>query len=615
MKTRRMKGGGFRSNSTMNAFINTRGGTLFHGILKISGGREPIELLIKPTDNAGGYNIECSESDYHRFNYIIQTEAIKMMFQFKFTSTQEYDVGMVREPPVLPSSDEPPPFAAVPPEGALRPQARNPMDMVRSAMNTPIIVSAEDVLLGNGFRPIFMKFNEDKFASIMYDWIFGNEDEFLMSFAVPNICFWTTRLSAVEYLSPGELAVLMPHLGNYPFTPDMFTLPFRPDIKTFLKSRPFRLRTLLVKDLGDGYRLQSVQFHEQKSYLPGFAFNYCDFDGHCPVGVPPDIYDLMIRSALSSCTLLEKIPERLISIDLYLNRHQPIKTAVVSGLPSIPSGFHSDSGTPFSNPKGPSNPLQAELLTHAKLVSIMEPNALSKSVSIMANISTTEDNDAVMKKAHASMEESVKLAAEKKIALGNYRNVITFISQNGTSCLFDDELIYHSSPWNDIPTTDTNVTKGLSQPSSAEEIGISGPTLLTQTLTPRIAAEIKRDKQRCLFRVHYSDKTTLKNRYEFYPGSEPMKYGLKGLMITEKPSVININRTPDGNVDLSELNDVFGPKGPLKSTGLAMGGKRTRKRKRKTRGGTLDPSILDHNIIVTVNKTCAPQGCVITGIN
>lgn len=621
-----MKGGGYPSNGTMNAFINSRGGADFHGILQISGtGRgAPIELLIKP-DDGGGYNIRCSEADYHQFNYIIQKEEIKMMFQFVFTPTQEYDarIGMLTRPPVLPSPEAereppPPPFTAVPPERALRPHAKTDLDMVRTAINSSIVVSAaEDVLLGKGYRPIFMKFNEDEFAHHLYKWIFTDEDEFLMSFAVPNICFWTKRLSASEYLSPGELAVLMPQLG-YPFTPDMFTLPFSPEIKTFLKSRPFRLRTLLVTDLGDGYGIQSVQFHEQKSYLPGFAFNYCDFDGNCPVGVPSDIYDSMIQSALSSCTVLEKM-SRLISIDLYLNRHQPIQTAVVvNGLPSVASGFHSDSGTGFSDPTGASNPSQAELLTHAKIVSIMEPQALSKTVSIMANISTTEDTAVVMQKADASMEESVKIAAAEKIMTGNYRNVITFISKNGTSCLFDDELIYHSSPWNDIPTTDTNVTQGLFQPSGAEEIGISGPTLLTQSLTQKNIDEIRRDKQRCLFRVHYSDASKLKNEYEFYPDSKPMKRGLEGLMITEKPTVININRTPDGNVDLSELNDAFGPKGQLKSTALALGGKRrTRKikRKRKSRGGTLEPSILDNDIIVTVNNRCAPQSCVITGIN
>ena len=627
MKTRRMKGGGYRSTSSMNAFINTHSPSktpfTFQGIIKLDNTQRQRIIFVTPDKSSskgvfGGvsFNIQCSVDDFNYFHGLTQITSTPNSTEIEFIEVIDDEFKrkftQMEDPPPLPP-------AAIVPSPTLQPDAPARTPMVRTAINSSIVVTAEDVLLGKGYRPIFMKFNEDEFAHHLYNWIFTDEDEFLMSFAVPNICFWTTRLSASEYLSPGELAVLMPQLG-YPFTPDMFTLPFSPEIKTFLKSRPFRLRTLLVTDLGDGYGIQSVQFHEQKSYLPGFAFNYCDFDGNCPVGVPPDIYDSMIQSALSSCTVLEKMPARLISIDLYLNRHQPIQTAVVvNGLPSVPSGFHSDSGTGFSDPTGASNPSQAELLTHAKIVSIMEPQALSKSVSIMANISTTEDTAVVMQKADASMDESVKIAAAEKIRSGNYRNVITFISKNGTSCLFDDELIYHSSPWNDIPTTDTNVTQGLFQPSGTEEIGISGPTLLTQSLTQKNIDEIRRDKQRCLFRVHYSNASALKNEYEFYPGSAFMKYGLKGLMITEKPIVININRTPDGNVDLSELNDAFGPTGPLKSKGLGMGGKRrTRKikrRKRKTRGGTLEPSILDNDIIVTVNNRCAPQGCVITGIN
>ena len=631
-----MKGGGFRSNSAMNAFINNRSKTLsFEGVLQITGtGREPIEFLIQPSrDAAGGYNIECNERDYHLFDYIIQNDLVKMSYGYRFIHRTGDNFTQIREAPTLPTPFQPQPAAREPPPP---PPPPTPDDILGLAVRTPVVVrakgaeeaegaeeakGAEEVLLGKGFRPIFMKFNEDRFATVLYDWIFSNEDEFLRSFAVPNVCFWTTRLYRGEYLSPGE--IIPPQLNRYPFTPDMFGT-FTPEIRTFLKSRPFRLRTLSVTTLEDGYDLQAVQFHEQKSYLPGFAFNYCNFDpgSNCPVGIPPEIYDLMIKSALSSCTLLEKKPAQLISIDLYLNRHQPIQAAaVVNGIPSVPSGFHSDSGTPYTNPTGPSNPPQAELLTNAKLVSIMEPGALSKSVSIMANISTDQDTALLMQRADASMDESVKSEAARKIATGNYRNVITFISKNGTSCLFDDELIYHSSPWNDIPTIDTNVTYGLFQPSGAPEIGISGPTLLSHTLTQAMKDEIERPKQRCLFRVHYSDARKLKNEYDFFKGSTSKKYDLKDLIVTEKnPTVININRTADGNVDLSELNDAFGPTGQLKSTQLGMGGTKRYRKKRKMRktrklrkGGTLSPSILDENIIVTISNECK-HDCVIPGI-
>ena len=615
-----MKGGGFRSNSAMNAFIRNCEIEKFHGILKITFQGRMLRFLMKPADPPAlsGYNIQCTWLNYQTFNELL-VKNINFDYEFIDDETKDHLFTPITEisPMLVPSEEsqlaerEPPP----------PPPPPTPDDILELAVTTPVVVRAEEVLLDKGFRPIFMKFNEDRFATVLYDWIFSNEDEFLRSFAVPNVCFWTTRLYRGEYLSPGE--VIPPQLNRYPFTPDMFGT-FTPEIRTFLKSRPFRLRTLSVTTLEDGYDLQAVQFHEQKSYLPGFAFNYCNFDpgSNCPVGIPPEIYDLMIKSALSSCTLLEKKPAQLISIDLYLNRHQPIQAvAVVNGIPSVPSGFHSDSGTPYTNPTGPSNPPQAELLTNAKLVSIMGPGALSKSVSIMANISTDQDTALLMQRADASMDESVKSEVARKIATGNYRNVITFISKNGTSCLFDDELIYHSSPWNDIPTTDTNVTYGLFQPSGAPEIGISGPTLLSHTLTQAMKDEIERPKQRCLFRVHYSDARALNNRYDFFTGSTSKKYDLKDLIVTEKnPTVININRTADGNVDLSELNDAFGPTGQLKSTQLGMGGTKRYRKKRKMRktrklrkGGTLSPSILDDNIIVTISDECK-HDCVIPGI-
>ena len=118
------------------------------------------------------------------------------------------------------------------------------------------------------------------------------------------------------------------------------------------------------------------------------------------------------------------------------------------------------------------------------------------------------------------------------------------------------------------------------------------------------------DKQRCLFRVHYSDKSNLKNKYDSYPVKT--KVDLETLKI-DTPIVINIDRTPDGNVDLTQLNNALGSTGQLKTDSLGMGGTK-RRRKRKTRkGGTLTPAILDKNIIVTVRTECTP-GCVIPGI-
>ena len=621
MKTRRMKGGGFRSNGAMNAFINNKTKDLaFEGVLQITGrGGPPIEFLIKPSDDTGGYNIECNEREYHLFDYIIQNEAVKVSHGYRFIRRRGEIFTPIREapppvppPPRTPTPPAPPPQTPPPPPPAppapAPPPAPTPDDILRRAVLTPVVVqSAEDVLLKKRVRPIFMKLDEEDFATTLYHWIFSNEDEFLTHFAIPNICFWTAQYKLREhYLQPGE----MPGL-TFPLTPDQL-LPLTPEIRTFLKSRPFRLITLSVTTLADGYQFVRATLRDTPTYLPGGSFIYCNFDGVCPLGVPAPIYDLMIRSALSSCTLLETT-DRLISLDLYLNRIQPVQAAVeINGIPSVPSAFHSDSGTPFSHPTGTPTPPQAELLTHAKIVSIMEPGTLSKSVSIMANISTKEDTAALIQRADASMDEQVKSTTAEKIGLGNYRNIITFVSKNGTSCLFDDELIYHSSPWNDIPTKPTNLTHGLLQPSGEEEIGISEPTPLSLSLTPGMKAAITRDKQRCLFRVHYSDISKLKNKYDGYP--ETTKVDLTMLKI-DRPIVINIDRTPDGNVDLTQLNDAFGPTGQLKSDKIGIGGTKRRRRKRKTRkiGGTLTPAILNKNIIVTVPRDCE-DNCVIPGI-
>ena len=630
-----MKGGGFRSTSSMNAFINTHspaGRFSFQGIIKFNNTQQEIIIFVTPVrpESKGlfegvAYNIQCSVDEFNYFDRLTKITSIPNFTDIEFTEvggdafkshfTDMRDLPQT-QPPQQPPPPEPPlqpPQPPEPPEPPQPPETPQPpaLDVAR-AIDSSIAIGS-DSLLRNGFHPIFMKLNEERFASILYEWIFSDEDKFLTEFAVPNICFWTSQLLEKDYLSLGEA---LPTGVTYPFTPAMF-LPLTPEKKTFLKRRPFRLRTLVVKTMKDRYEIAHAQLQNPATYLPGYSFNYCDFAGNLPVGVPQNIYDLMIRSALTSCTLLQTIDARLISLDLYLNRHQPIQAAVVvNGLPSVRSEFHSDSGTPFSNPGGPPTPPQAELLTHAKIVSIMEPGTLSKSVSIMANISTTEDTVVQGQKAQ-SADESVKSAALEKITSGNYRNVITFISKNGTACLFDDTLIYHSSPWNDIPTTNTNVAQGLLQPSGAEEIAISGPTLLTKSLTEEMINEIKRDKQRCLFRVHYSDVAQLKNRYDLYP-DKTEKYNFSDLIIRDVPIVITINRTPDGNVDLTQLNEEFGPKGQLKSYGLAMGGT-PRKRKRKTRktrkrkGGTLTPDILDENIIVTVRTECAPD-CVIPGI-
>lgn len=654
-----MKGGGFRSTSSMNAFINTHspsGRFSFQGIIKFNNTQQEIIIFVTPVrpESKGlfegvAYNIQCSVDEFNYFDRLTKITSIPNFTDIEFREVPGREFkkhfSEMTDPPKLPTLFQPEPSERVPPfqptsatrvppfqpepsarvpsppfqpepafqsspSSAFQPSPARVSPDVARAIDSSIVIGA-DTLLRNGFHPIFMKLNEEEFATILYEWIFSDEDKFLTEFAVPNICFWTSQLDRDNYLSHGEP---LPTGLTYPFTPAMF-LPLTPEKKTFLKRRPFRLRTLVVKTMKDRYEIAHAQLKYPKSYLPGYSFNYCAFAGNLPVGVPQNIYDLMIRSALTSCTLLQTIDARLISLDLYLNRHQPIQAAVVvNGLPSVRSEFHSDSGTPFSNPGGPPTPPQAELLTHAKIVSIMEPGTLSKSVSIMANISTTEDTVVQGQKAQ-SADESVKSAALEKIASGNYRNVITFISKNGTACLFDDTLIYHSSPWNDIPTTNTNVAQGLLQPSGAEEIAISGPTLLTKSLTEEMINEMKRDKQRCLFRVHYSDVAQLKHHYNLYP-DKTEKHNFSDLIIRDVPIVITINRTPDGNVDLTQLNEEFGPTGQLKSSGLAMGGTPRRKRKRKTRkrkGGTLTPDILDENIIVTVRTECAPD-CVIPGI-
>jgi hypothetical protein len=485
---------------------------------------------------------------------------------------------------------------------------------IRRAIDTPVAVMSH-------IHPIFIKYKEDAAASAMRDWIFSNEDAFLQHFAVPHVCFWLNSIKNMDNYKNIRVPITVP--ADWPRTPGnpgtdldiaAFGVPPYSDVmKFFLKFLPFRIRTLEVTrvEAVEGtegmvgsplrYNYTAVHFSDPSFYLPGFT--YCEYDvtNNRPMYLSEEMYLTMIRSTLSTSELLDPEETRIISIDLYLDRNQSFEAIqFANGKASLYLGWHSDSDRSFADrdDKTRRQVLQAESVDYVKLLTIMRPNDFSKTVTIMANYSTNEEIHDLVTEAtstmdnhssEASAEASRNNAAEKLRVMDKVRNTMTFVSENGTSCILNDRLLYHTSPWGGgLPTVDINASLGLRQPDGAFETAMMYKPEIEKRMSTLDKRVIEDPTPRCLFRVHYSRKGATRAEYIHYGESRDFPFRKKAVPIPGPLIQIDVGIKPDGEVNLSELNSVLGKHGPLADIGFGGTKKKRSKNKKTRRGGNPD---------------------------
>ena len=493
---------------------------------------------------------------------------------------------------------------------------------IRSAIDTSVVVRSH-------IHPIFIKYKEDAAASAMRDWIFKDEDAFLQHFAVPHVCFWLNRIKNIDNYKSIRIPITVP--ADWPRTPgnpgtdlDIAAFggpPYSPEMKFFLKFLPFRIRTLevtrveSVEGTAEGeagmagsplrYNYIAVHFSDPSFYLPGFT--YCEYDvtNNRPMHLTEEMYLMMIRSTLSTSELLDPEETRIISIDLYLDRIQSFESKrFANKQATLYLGWHSDSDRNFADrdDKTRRQILQAESVDYVKLLTIMRPNDFSKTVTIMANYSTNEEmNDLVTEATstmddfslEASAEASKTHAADKLRRMDKFRNTITFVSENGTSCILNDRLLYHTSPWGGgIPTEDINASLGLKQPDGTDEIAMMHKPEIEKRMTAYDKSVIEDPTPRCLFRVHYSRKGSTRAEYLHYGTSRDFPFKKKTVPIPGPLIQIDVGIKPDGEVNLSELNSILGKHGPLAGIGFGGTKKKRAKNKKTRRGGNPDEILI-----------------------
>ncbi len=466
--------------------------------------------------------------------------------------------------------------------------------------------------------PILAKYNQDDIAIELYDWIFNtpDEDTFLRAFAVPHMVFWTGEIHRMhrdpEFLGPDDIA---DGITVLPCTAAMFNqmdatgalLPLTEPLKRFLKRRPYRVRSLYVNVTMDGsISYDCAQFVNETEYLSGFV--YCDYDpgANRPMHMTEEIYRAMIRSTLKSFTFLPEKDPTLVSIDLYLNRNKPPATiGVMQGLggrPFLPLGWHSDSDTFFgdtTNTGARTQIYNAEFVEYVELLYLMGPTDLARTVTVIVNESSRADQ------AHPTQFTMT------------HRNALSFPAGPGTTCLMNNQLLFHASPPDLIPAVTLQAT-GLQDEAGIRDVALLHPSPLADVLTTDERQRMLRDTQRCFLRVHYTNIRNKRYDYRLYgDGTIPARSMTMDEIGVPRinPSAISVpvTNTANGSPNLSEINFLLGPRGPLHQAvpaqaaaaddpghdalpGVALGGTRRKKAfKRKTkrmRGGVFRDNFL-----------------------
>lgn len=466
--------------------------------------------------------------------------------------------------------------------------------------------------------PILAKYNQDDIATELYDWMFNSPDEdaFLRAFAVPHMVFWTGEIHRMqrdpEFLGPEDIA---DGIHVLPCTAAMFNQvdatgvlqPLSDPLKRFLKRRPYRVRSLYVNTTMDGsISYDCAQFTTETEYLSGFV--YCEYDpvANRPMFMTDAIYRAMIRSTLKSFTLLPEKDPTLVSIDLYLNRNKPpAAIGIMQGLggrPFLPLGWHSDSDTFFGDTTNTGARTQihnAEFVEYVELLYLMGPTDLARTVTVIVNESSRSDY---------SHPTQFTMA---------HRNAISFPAGPGTTCLMNNQLLFHASPPDLIPAV-TLQASGLQDEAGFRDVALLHPSPLADTLTTDERQRMLRDTQRCFLRVHYTNLRNKRFEYRLYGDgglpSQSMTMGEIGVpRINPSALSVPVTSTANGTPNLSQINALLGPQGPFHQPvpaqaatatdpghdalpATALGGTRRKKVfKRKTkrmRGGVFTDSFL-----------------------
>ena len=458
----------YETDGTMNAFINQykpKNDQRFEGTITFNVGEETVRVFIKPNVKTFGYIIRASKKDYDSFNALVN-EKLQSKTLFVERPFHETFFGEPEVPPVLPKGAEEPPDLSLP----FTPGASAvTVDELLQYTKVPLTIALKD-------KRIFMRYQQPGNTSdMLYERI--NSDDFLREFAVPQMCYHSTFVKQSDVLLGGAT---LPTGISWPCTPEMFD-PLTPEMKLFLKSRPYRLLNISVKRDGENYVVIPYRVPLPTATSSNYNLNtvYCQEENGLPMHMSVEIISFIIESSLRTNVLLPE-EERMILIDLYLHRDRDYRNEY-SFL------WHCDGSRKFECSKNDTVPFSGhENVDYLSLLMIMDKNTVAKSTSMISNVKSERD-------------ASAQFSAE-----GPCKSVFTVSVTSGTTLCISDMDYFHSTPCSGIPKkVRHDIQDMVGYPENVKEKISMAPSLLSMSLSQDAKDMLQRDTTRCFIRCHF----------------------------------------------------------------------------------------------------------------
>ena len=177
----------------------------------------------------------------------------------------------------------------------------------------------------------------------------------------------------------------------------------------------------------------------------------------------------------------------------------------------------------------------------------MGPTDLARTVTVIVNETSGTDQ------------------ARNPFALA-HRNALSFPAGPGTTCLMNNQLLFHTSPPDLIPVV--TLASGLRDAAGRQDVALLHPSPLVEDLTTDERQRMLRDTQRCFLRVHYTNLRNKRYAYRLYgDGGLPARsMSMDEIGVPRiNPSALSVPVTSNANgtPNLSQINTLLGPQGPF----------------------------------------------------
>lgn len=440
--------------------------------------------------------------------------------------------------------------------------------VIQQLVVTPVIIEQPQNI------PLLIRYGQPDLATMLYDWMNpggpGNDYDFLLNFAVPNIVAYSAYVNTLQ--EPTRTTLLnafnpLPVGVTWPFTADQFRRDrLIPAKAEWLKSRPYRILHMhTTKDAAGDYDCTYMSVPPIE-FLAGMV--YCEIlpTGFI-TGIPQYILSAMVESTLRTETFLPQAP-KIVIMDLYLFRPRP------DAGPGAPiHGFHCDSNTAFGDyDRTGGRPNGSENVEYLSLLMLMEPGVITKSTSVIVHQTSAADTGGLVVDATGN----------------SYKTMLTLLAMNGTLFLIDDKAWFHSTPCREVVLADRDATSGLVDPHGTHERVLQRPTALARKLNPAAKDELERNTPRSFLRAHFCGTLNLVHNYTAV--GAPVHFALAILAVPNiriGAAVAEVALPDELNALLPKINE---------QTDFGIGGtKKIRKTKNKTKnkkGGGKDQSFM-----------------------